>query len=62
MTNYLIPCQHCGKMLPQAWNWFICNQCGFWVCPHCLSEHRGQYGRGFKCSRCPFGQMKMVRS
>jgi hypothetical protein len=58
MSGYLIPCQHCGKMLPQDWKWFICNQCGFRVCPHCLSEHRSQYGRGFKCSRCPFGQMK----
>ena len=28
MTNYLIPCQHCGKMLPQDWRWFICDKCG----------------------------------
>ena len=52
MSNYFIPCQHCGKMLPQNWRWYKCDKCGFRVCPHCLSEHRSQYGRGFKCSRC----------
>jgi hypothetical protein len=61
MTNYLIPCQHCGKMLPQNWRWFICNTCGFRVCPQCLSLHHSQYGRGFKCSKCPFGQMRSAR-
>ncbi len=61
MSNYFIPCQHCGKMLPQNWRWYKCDKCGFRVCPHCLSEHRSQYGRGFKCSRCAFGQMKGAR-
>ena len=60
-NNYQIPCQCCGKQLPQNWNWYVCNQCGFRVCPSCLSEHRGQYGQGFKCSRCAFGQMQMRR-
>lgn len=53
-----IPCQHCRKELPTNWNWFVCNTCGFRVCPHCLSAHRGPYGQGFKCSQCAFGQMQ----
>lgn len=57
--SYLIPCQHCGKVLPTNWSWFICDKCGFRVCPSCLSKHKGQYSSGgFKCSQCAFGQMK----
>lgn len=59
MTIYQISCQNCGKQLPQNWNWYVCNKCGFRVCPYCLSEHRGQYGSGYKCSRCAFGQMQL---
>lgn len=63
MSNYPIACQHCGKMLPQNWNWYVCDQCGFRVCPHCLSDHRGQYSNGgYKCSRCAYGQMQQARS
>lgn len=63
MTNYQIPCQNCGKTLPQNWNWYVCNQCGFRVCPYCLSDHKGQYSNGgYKCSRCPFGQMQLRQS
>jgi NAD-dependent SIR2 family protein deacetylase len=61
MTNYFIPCQHCGKTYPQYWKWFICDQCRFRVCPQCLSQHRGRYGQGFKCSKCAFGQMRSGR-
>lgn len=55
---YMIPCQHCGKMLPQNWKWWICDQCGFRVCPHCLSEHNKNTGPGFRCSRCAYGHMR----
>ena len=58
MNDYLIPCQYCEKMLPKHRLWFICDRCGFRVCPHCLSDHRGRYGRGFRCSRCQFGKME----
>jgi hypothetical protein len=57
-----IPCQSCRKELPTNWNWFVCNKCGFRVCPHCLGTHKGQYSNGgFKCSQCAFGQMEQKR-
>lgn len=55
----LIPCQCCGKQLPTDWNWFVCDKCGYRVCPSCLSRHKGRYSSGgFKCSQCAFGQMR----
>ena len=54
----LIPCQCCGKMLPTNWSWYVCNQCGYRICPSCIGKHKGKYGSGYKCSQCPFGQMK----
>ena len=56
----LIPCQCCGKQLPKDYrSWFVCNQCGYRVCPSCLPRHRGPYGSGgYKCSQCAHGQMK----
>jgi hypothetical protein len=57
--SFLIPCHHCGKELPTNWTWFVCDKCGFRVCPSCLSKHKGQHSSGgFKCSQCAFGQMK----
>ena len=52
-----IPCQCCGKQLPQDWTWYVCDTCGYRVCPSCLGSHRGPYGSGFKCSQCAFGHM-----
>ncbi len=57
-----IPCQCCGKQLPQSWTWYVCNTCGYRVCPSCLGVHKGSYGSGFKCSQCAFGQMKLKKS
>ena len=55
----LIPCQCCGKELPDSWNWFVCDKCGFRICPFCFSRHHVKYSSGgFKCSQCAFGQMK----
>ena len=31
MSIRYIPCQNCGKMLPQDWRWYVCNRCGFQV-------------------------------
>ena len=56
----LIPCQCCGKEYPKDFNWYVCDKCGYRVCPFCLSRHRSRYGTGFKCSQCAFGQMKYV--
>ena len=55
-----IPCQNCGRTLPNTWKWFVCDKCNFRVCNLCLDQHQGQYGRGFKCSRCPYGQLHQV--
>lgn len=55
----LIPCQCCGQQLPTSWKWYVCDKCGYRVCPTCLSKHRGQYSSGgYKCSQCAFGHMK----
>jgi hypothetical protein len=57
-----IRCMCCGKESPADWNWYICDSCGYRVCPHCLGKHKGPYGAGFKCSQCRFGKMiKMYR-
>ena len=63
MSNCLIPCQCCGHMLPQDYGWFVCDQCGFRVCPYCLSTHTGTYGNGgYKCSRCPNGHLDLKKA
>jgi hypothetical protein len=56
-----IPCQCCGKQLPEEWRWYVCNRCGFRICPMCIDRHQGQHGRGFKCSRCQFGWMEEAK-
>ena len=60
--SFNIPCENCGKELPQTWHWYKCDKCGFRICPSCLSAHKGKYSSGgFKCSRCAFGQMKSTK-
>jgi hypothetical protein len=60
MSNVLIPCQCCGRNLPKDYSWFVCNECGFRVCPHCQGKHTGSYSNGgYKCSRCAFGMLEM---
>ena len=57
----LLRCQCCGKEYPRGFNWYVCNNCGFRICPFCLSKHQGRYSNGgFKCSQCFPGQMKLV--
>lgn len=53
-----IPCQCCGQQYPQDWRWYVCDTCGYRICPSCLGRHSGPYGSGFKCSQCAFGHMK----
>lgn len=54
-----IPCQCCGKEYPLSWSWYICDKCGYRICPNCLSKHFGKYSSGgYKCSQCAFGKMK----
>lgn len=57
--SYWISCQHCGRELPSEWSWYVCDKCGFRVCPTCLGSHKGPYSSGgFKCSKCAFGHME----
>ncbi len=57
--SFLIPCHHCGKELPTDWRWYVCDKCGFRVCPSCVGRHDGPYSSGgFKCSQCAFGRME----
>ena len=44
--SYWIPCQNCGKELPSDWSWYVCDKCGFRVCPSCLGSHKGPYSSG----------------
>lgn len=59
MVN-LIRCMCCGRELPSNWGWYVCDACGYRICPNCLNKHRGPFGVGFKCSQCRFGQMRSV--
>ena len=54
----MIPCQVCHKMDQEKTTWFVCDKCGFRVCPGCLTAHQGPHGGGYKCSQCPFGKMQ----
>jgi hypothetical protein len=47
--DYLIPCQNCGKMLPDDWHWFTCSVCKKRLCPECFAKN------GYKCKDCPYG-------
>ena len=53
-----IPCQCCGQEFPEHWNWYVCDKCGYRICPSCLAKHSGRYGAGYKCSQCAFGHMQ----
>lgn len=54
-----IPCQCCGNELPTTWKWYVCDTCGYRICPSCFSKHSGPYSHGgFKCSQCAVGYMK----
>ena len=48
-----IPCQNCGRRLPETWRWFICNGCGFRICNYCLDRHHEQYRAGLQMQPLP---------
>ena len=59
-----IPCQCCGKVYPSDYNWFVCDTCGYRICPFCIHTHSGRYsiGRGGnKCSQCQNGWLRVRR-
>lgn len=62
MGNLLIPCQNCFQQFPPSFMWYVCNECGFRICPSCLAKHKGRYSNGGnKCSQCQTGILRMKR-
>jgi len=58
----MLPCQCCGKELPEEWNWYVCDKCGYRICQSCLAIHKGRYSNGgYKCSQCVSGKLKMKK-
>lgn len=57
-----IPCQCCGQQyVDESWTWYVCDKCGYRICPNCFDKHSGPYGHGgYKCSRCMTGQLHLV--
>ena len=54
-----ISCMNCGQKLPSNWVWYVCNECGYRICPSCLGKHKGEYAEGgFKCSQCAYGYLE----
>ena len=47
-----IPCQKCGDRYDQSWGWWICDTCGYRICPSCLNKI------GFRCPQCIYGHFK----
>ena len=58
MASNWIPCMCCGRQYPANSRWYVCDTCGYRVCPFCLNKHHGPYGGGYKCSQCAWGRMK----
>ena len=46
----IIPCMCCGRELPDDWSWWVCDTCGYRVCPSCFPS--------YKCPKCTWGHMK----
>ncbi len=57
----LIPCQCCGREFPPTnWSWYVCDKCGYRICLHCLTKHKGRYSYGgSKCSQCMHGFLRL---
>lgn len=57
-----IRCQCCGREYPQNYDWYVCDKCGYRICPHCLTSHGigSRYGNGYKCSQCAYGHLDKV--
>jgi hypothetical protein len=47
-----IPCMCCGRELPDNWSWWVCDTCGYRVCPSCFPS--------YKCPKCTWGQHKVI--
>lgn len=56
-----IPCQNCGRQYADTTNWYVCDECGYRICPSCFGSHSGPGNGhnvgGFKCSQCQMGYL-----
>ena len=58
----LVTCQCCHRTMSDKGHWFVCDSCGYRICPSCLSSHSGPFSSGgYKCSQCAWGHMKKGR-
>ena len=56
---YMIPCMYCGTQYPDTWIWYVCDTCGFRICPSCIGKHEGPWGNhSNKCSQCSMGMLR----
>lgn len=58
-----IPCQKCGQQYTEDWTWYVCDTCGYRICPSCFGSHSGP-GNGYnsggnKCSQCQTGWLHL---
>ena len=43
-------CQCCGEKYDQSWSWWVCDTCGYRICPKCFTS--------FKCPQCSWGHFQ----
>ncbi len=59
--SMFIPCQECGKQYTEDWTWYVCDKCGYHICPSCFGGHsgpgNGYNSGGYKCSQCQMGYL-----
>ena len=61
--SMFIPCQKCGQQYTEDWTWYVCDKCGYHICPSCFGSHSGPgngYNTGgYKCSQCQMGYLHL---
>lgn len=60
MSSSFVSCFCCGGQFPVRWMWYVCDSCGYRVCPSCFTKHKGYYNPsgGGKCSQCVNGILR----
>lgn len=53
-------CMVCRKPFDESFLWYVCDHCGYRVCPHCMGsgKQQGPYGSGIKCGQCFPGKLR----
>ncbi len=61
--SMFIPCQKCGQQYTEDWTWYVCDKCGYHICPSCFGSHSGPGNAynsgGYKCSQCQMGYLHL---